>query len=201
MSWFNVLGEENSANSGNLFESYVRVMFSQGPVEFSSNDARENVRQTSHGRREKKNYIPVNGVIKVGWDREIVRVPRLAEAVLKDEDMKKMFYSRNDSEPLIDMIYRVDDGFVAIQATIGKTHSCQVSKIRELKTALGVGKNCVLKIFYAVPSARYEHFVTTPVNPLNDQDDLNDVSIYHIGVSDISANDEKPRSDKESMIS
>jgi hypothetical protein len=32
--WFNVIDEQNAGNRGNLFESYIRVLFSQGIVTF-----------------------------------------------------------------------------------------------------------------------------------------------------------------------
>ena len=94
-----------------------------------------------------------------------------------------MYYSRNESEPLIDMICRVDGGFDAIQSTISPTHKAQAKKIRELKADLGLDDNSTLRIFYAVPLCRYAGFLTDPVNPLLSEQDLDNVRIYHIGVS------------------
>jgi hypothetical protein len=94
-----------------------------------------------------------------------------------------MYYSKNESEPLIDIIFRVDGGFDSIQATINETHNGEAEKIKTLKTELDLKRGMTLRIFYAVPLSRYKNFVTSPVNPLFGQPDLGNVLIYHVGVS------------------
>ena len=81
------------------------------------------------------------------------------------------------------MIFRVDSGYDAIQSTIAKTHDAAVNKLRALKRELSLETDKILRIFYAVPSTRYSDFRTDPVNPLLDQEDLRNVSIYHVAVS------------------
>jgi hypothetical protein len=180
-AWYAVLDEENSGNRGNLFEAYVRVKFSQAPVIFTSAEARESLRDRPSKKNEKKNYKPI--AITVGSARNIVRVSNMIEAVRTDETLENMYYSKNEREPLIDMIFRVHGGFDCIQATIFETHNGEAEKIRTLKTQLGLGEGMTLRIFYAVPWSRYEIFVTSPVNPLLEQSDLGNVLIYHVGVS------------------
>jgi hypothetical protein len=182
MAWYAVLNEDNSGNRGNLFEAYIRVKFSQAPVMFSIAEARESLRDRSSKKSEKKNYQPISNAITVGSARKIVRVSNMIEAVRKDETLKNMYYSKNESEPLIDMIFRVDGGFDSIQATISETHNSETEKIRTLKKELGLGEGKTLRIFYAVPWSRYKNFVTSPVNPLRQQVDLGNVLIYHVGV-------------------
>ena len=100
-----------------------------------------------------------------------------------------MFYSKDESEPLIDMIWKVDGGYEAIQVTIRKDHGAATDKIRTLKNELGLTDEERLRIFIVVPSPRYSEFVTNPVNPLYDPvnkcacQDLMNVEIFHVGVS------------------
>lgn len=180
-SWYAVLDEENSGNRGNIFESYLRVKFSKEPMRFSTAEARESVRERPGKKNEKKNYRHV--AITVGSSRSVLRVSNMVETVRTDQTQLNLYYSKNESEELIDMIYRVDGGFEAIQSTVRKSHDASPDKIRSLKTKLGLGENETLKIFYAVPSPRFAQFVTDPVNPLLDQPDLGNVSIFHLCIS------------------
>ena len=83
-----------------------------------------------------------------------------------------MVYSRNESEPLIDMIFRVEGGYDATQATISKKHGAAADKIVKLKHELNLKEGEELRIFFVVPWCRYQDFVTDPVNPLLDEQDL-----------------------------
>ena len=74
------------------------------------------------------------------------------------------------------MLYRVDDGYEAIQATISVKHDVARRKIEDLKAALALRSDQKLRIFYAVPSVKYAEFATNPVNPLDtDQYDFSNV--------------------------
>jgi hypothetical protein len=180
-----ILDEDNSGNRGNLFEAYLRAKFSQAPVTFSSVEARESLRDKAvEEKNEKKNYKPVINPITVGSARTVVRVSNMIAAVRSDETTENMYYSKNEREPLIDMIFRVEDGFDSIQATISENHKGEAEKMRTLKRELGLGAGTTLRIFYAVPFSRYTNFLTSPDNPLLEQADLENVVIYHIGVSD-----------------
>jgi len=183
-SWYSFLDEDNAGNRGNIFESYIRAKFSRGPVQFSGNEARESVRERPpNGKKnEKKNYEPVN-MITIGSNRTIARVSNMIEAVCADLSQEYMYYSKDESEPLIDMIFQVDDGFHAIQSTVRTSHDGDADKIKNLQEELQLGSGKNLKIFYAVPLTRYGKFVTEPVNPLLGRPDLKNVFIYHVGVS------------------
>jgi hypothetical protein len=185
ISWFNFLDEDNAGNRGNLFESYLRLKFSTGQVRFAETEVRESLRGLpSNGKaNEKKNYQPVTGGMTIGSARTIIRVPDLIAAVKADHSHQYMLYSRNEREPLIDMICRVNGGYDAIQATVRVQHDGETEKIRKLVTDLGLMGSQRLRIFYAVPSCRYGTFVTNPVNPLLHQSDLNNVFIYHVSVT------------------
>ena len=76
-----------------------------------------------------------------------------------------------ESEPLIDMMCRVDDGFHAIQSTVRTSHHSDADKIKKLQEELQLVPGTKLKIFYASQSTRYKQFVTDPVNPLLEQPD------------------------------
>ena len=181
MAWYAVLDEDNSSNRGNLFEAYLRILLSQEAVRFDK--ARESLREKSQqGKKtENKNYQPL-GNVTVGSKRTVRRVAKLAEAVSADITQQSLYYSKDEFEPLIDMIFRVDDGYNSVQATVNSSHDAAVEKIRTLKSRLSLKDHEVLRIYYAMPSIRYEKFVTDPVNPLLDQADLRNVHIYHIGV-------------------
>ena len=185
ISWFEVADEGNASNRGNLFESYVRSKFSMGQVELSEGDVRESCRDRPSGmpKNHKKNYRPVKGGMTIGSKRTIIRVSNVIEAVKEDSLKQSLFYSRNESLPLVDMIWRVDGGYDAIQATIRKEHDAAVGMLQGLVSALKLREDERLRIFYCVPSCRYESFVTNPVNPLLDESVLDNVSIYHVRIT------------------
>ncbi|MEM1008466.1 MAG: hypothetical protein AAGJ35_05630, partial [Myxococcota bacterium] len=170
-TWYQVLDEDNAGNWGNLFESYLRRKFSMGQVKLTEDQVRESKNKKPPNKTE-KNYLPVVGGMMLGAKRTIVRVSNMNEYVQTDQAKQYMVYSRNESEPLIDMIFRVENGYDAIQATISKKHGAAADKIRTLKRELNLKAGEKLRIFFAVPSSRYRDFVTDPVNPLLDQADL-----------------------------
>jgi hypothetical protein len=199
MSWFARLDDEecNAGNLGNLFESYVRAKFSQAPVVFTIGNARESLRDEPAAlgnKKKKKNYEPVDNEITVGGsNRTIVRVSNMCAAVRSDTTQQNLYYSKSNNsesqeEPLIDMIYRVDGGFDAIQATIGaKVHDADDSeKIKQLMLDLDLQPAEMLRIFYAVPSSRFTAFKTSTaaVRPLLASDPPANVVIYHVAVRD-----------------
>ena len=186
-SWYAVLNEDNGSNRGNLFEVFVRRMFYKNPVHFESDQIRESLREKSSDPRFKsRNYQAVDVGMTVGSEREVRRVSNLVESVRNDSKKEFLFYSKNESEPLIDMIYRVDGGYEAIQATISKKHDAARDKIENLKNGLDLQSDQTLRIFYAVPSVRYNEFATTPANPLDtDVYDFSNISIYHLSIDGV----------------
>ena len=92
-SWYNVLDEGNAGNRGNLFESYVRIKFSLGPVSFPKEEARESLRTLPANRKgnEKKNYDPVHSGITLGSARVIKRVANMVESVREDQTQDKRY--------------------------------------------------------------------------------------------------------------
>ena len=99
------------------------------------------------------------------------------EYVQKDQAKQYMVvYSRNESEPFIDMILQVEDGYDAIQATISYEHDAAAENIRNLKRELNLKRGEKLRIFFVVPWSRYQNLVTKPVNPLLDEQDMSEVS-------------------------
>jgi hypothetical protein len=185
MSWFELLDEANAGNRGNLFESYIRAKFSQAPVVFTKDDARQSLR-VKPAVGKKKNYEAVRKPLTVGSKRTLVRVSDMLAAVHNDVTKQCIYYSRDESEPFIDMIYRVDGGFDAIQATIAREHDAESKKLEELVEGLGFQPGETLRLIYAVPKSRYTEFKTKPVNPLLDADSAKsaNVTIYHVSVHD-----------------
>lgn len=186
ISWYAFLNEDNAGNRGNLFESYLREKFSSAAIFFPEEEVRESLRTKpacTKPNKEIKNYQPVAGGMTIGSKRIIIRVSNMNDRVQTDLAQHYMFYSRNESEPLIDMIWRVDDGYNSIQSTVGAKHGAARDKIRSLKTELNLKDEETLRIFFGVPGTRYKDFVTDPVNPLYAQEDLNNVQIFHVSVS------------------
>mmetsp|Transcript_21989 Transcript_21989/g.51810 ORF Transcript_21989/g.51810 Transcript_21989/m.51810 type:complete len:638 (-) Transcript_21989:137-2050(-) len=189
MAWYALGNESNSSNRGNLFESYVRRTFSSSEVRLASEEIRESLRERpQQGRKQLQNYQSVSTGLAVGSSRKVVRVSNLIASVVNDATQDSFYYSKDESEVLIDMIFRVDNGYHAIKSTILKTHDAEHTKILALKRKLNLRNDQTLRIFYAIPSSRYAEFVTDPVNPLfsdsaNVQQALANVIIYHISVS------------------
>mmetsp|Transcript_4729 Transcript_4729/g.6846 ORF Transcript_4729/g.6846 Transcript_4729/m.6846 type:complete len:111 (-) Transcript_4729:518-850(-) len=104
----------------------------------------------------------------------------MIEAVRTDLTQSNMYYSKDESGPFIDMIFRFNGGFVAIQSTSAITYSAKSDHIRELKDGLDLANTETLRIFYGVPASRFQQFETKPINPLLDQPDLNNVFIYFV---------------------
>lgn len=167
------------------FEAYVRRKLSLGPVHFPKEEVRESLQSELNiaTTNMKKNYVEVIGGITIGCKRTIKRVANLVQAVRDDQTQEKLYYSKNENEPLVDMIFRVDGGFDAIQTTISKRHSCNVKEIVRLKHDLQLDDAATLRIFYAVPLCRYKEFVTEPVNPHGNLPGHDNVRIYHLAIT------------------
>jgi hypothetical protein len=58
------------------------------------------------------------------WD--ILQVTDMIQAVNTDMNYDKLYYSKNESEPCIEMVFRDDKGFVAFQSSVSKTHKDQI---------------------------------------------------------------------------
>ena len=81
------------------------------------------------------------------------------------------------------MIWRVDGGYDAVQSSIAETHDCDPNKIQTLKQNLQLNSNEKLRIFFAVPPPRYKNFQTDPVDPLAENNQLDNVYVYHLSIT------------------
>ena len=184
-SWYHLCDEDNGSNRGNLFEAFVRRKFYTQRVPFGSDQVRESRREKPQ-TNVKRNYQAVTAGMMVGARRKVLRVSNLAASVRDDTTKEFVYYSKDEREPLIDMIYRVDGGYEAIQATISKKHDAARDKIENLKNDLDLQSDQTLRIFYAVPSVRYNEFATNPANPLDtDAYDFSNISIYHLSIDGV----------------
>eukprot|EP00978_Attheya_sp_CCMP212_P000870 scaffold1886_cov36-Attheya_sp.AAC.1 len=104
-------------NHGNLFEGFVRQKFSQAPANYVICCQSLPICPPGKGTVE-TNYQAVAGGMSFGSKRTIVRVNDMIARVKAATDETEMFYPKNESEPLIDMVCRVSDGFEATQVTI-----------------------------------------------------------------------------------
>ena len=182
LSWYAVLDEDNSGNRGNLFESFVRVKLSR-QMELAMDRDSSPDPPPKESKDRKKNYKESSTTLHFS-NRTIVRVTNLAQSV-RNGSAANLYYSRDEAEPLIGMIFRFDGGFMAIQVTIRTQHVAATAKIRDLVAALSLADNEKLVIVYAVPCNRLQNFETTPVNPLLGHPDLaKKVEIHHVGIQD-----------------
>eukprot|EP00550_Attheya_septentrionalis_P010248 CAMPEP_0198288484 /NCGR_PEP_ID=MMETSP1449-20131203/6965_1 /TAXON_ID=420275 /ORGANISM="Attheya septentrionalis, Strain CCMP2084" /LENGTH=587 /DNA_ID=CAMNT_0043986629 /DNA_START=175 /DNA_END=1938 /DNA_ORIENTATION=- len=186
MSWFAaVLDEDNSGNRGNLFEAFVREKFSRGPVVLATCRESLSTRPPKARAGTKKNYQAISAGRTLGSQRKIVRVSDMIARVRATTDESEMFYSKNESEPLVDMICRVASGYEATQVTIQVQQDAATEKIQALVDNLNLNETEHLTIVYAVPKLRYNEFSTNPVNPLLDAPELaGKVKILHVAIDD-----------------
>lgn len=184
LAWYAVLNEDNSGNQGNLFKAFVRHKLA-APIELKMGRYSSPNAPSNGNKKTKKNYLPSSTVISLQARRKIVRVINLAESVKRTASDDTLFYSKDESEPLIDMICRFDRGFLAVQVTIRRKHDAETAKIAALVNALALGEGEKLVIVYAVPQNRLAEFETAPVNPLLGQTYLAEkVEIYHLAIDD-----------------
>ena len=184
LSWLAVLDEDNAGNRGNLFEAFVRVKFSQ-PVVLKIDRESLPYAPVNARANQKKNFVKSSQAIDLSSKRTIVRVAGPNESVKGSTNMDLLFYSKNESEELTDMIMRVVGGYLAVQVTIQKKHSASPDDMRSLVQALNLQHHERLTIIYVMPKSRLAAFETSPVNPLLEAPDLaENVVIYHMAIDD-----------------
>ena len=83
----------------------------------------------------------------------------------KNGDSGVIFYSFNESEHLVDILYKPDDTYHAIQVTIGQTHDCDEDKLKNFLDTVGLTEEQELSLVYAVPNGKFGRFTTSPVKP------------------------------------
>ncbi|KAL3923652.1 MAG: hypothetical protein SGILL_001537 [Bacillariaceae sp.] len=185
LALYDVLDEENSGNRGNLFEAFVRRKLSTSSVQYEMCRQSLPTKPDKGPGNMKKNYQKVTSGKILGSKRTIVRVSDMYRRVKDKKDKGEMVYSKNEREPLVDMICRVDNGYEATQATIQVTHTVRTQQIRTLVDKLGLSATEHLTIVYAAPKSRYNAFATDPVNPILGFPELaNIVTILHVAVDD-----------------
>lgn len=77
---------------------------------------------------------------------------------------KVVYYSYNESEPLVDCMYKVGKCYYAVQVTIGDSHDCG-KIIDDFFEKLDLKEDEELNLVYTVPDAVFERFVTKPTEP------------------------------------
>jgi hypothetical protein len=153
--WTVMLAEIKSSPRGYLFESYVRNLMLQ-PGEYQCRAA---VGKTSK-RSESRELL--GGCLEIRLVADVVQAVRDAEPGI-------VFHSCNDSNPLLDFIYKTQTGteilYTAVNPTVGLSHDAASDKIASLAVALSIGKHIKLRLVYAVPMAIFQSFTTKPVSP------------------------------------
>jgi hypothetical protein len=105
------------------------------------------------------------------------------QATRDESPESEIFYSKNESEPLVDMICRVASGYKAIQVTIQVQHDAATETIQALVDNLNLNETEHLTIVYAVPKCRYNEFSTNPAILLLDVPELAEkVKILHVAI-------------------
>ena len=137
----------------------------------------ENQRSTTASHVLKKNgkKYPAVEKLSLGGCRKIRLVLDIVQAAKETPNV--LFHSLNPRYPLIDFLYRDEEGaFHAFQATIGNKHRADLTRIQELEQQVSEGK---LSLYFLVPSEKLKGFVTTPVI---DQDEIASCNIWKVGV-------------------
>ena len=96
-------------------------------------------------------------------------------AVLNGAD-NVLYYSSDRAHPLYDMIFKRGSVFYAFQVTIGRSHDSKEAQIKAIASRLLLRPGQELRLYYAVHEAKFDSFVTSPVQPASPPG----VSIYHL---------------------
>ena len=95
-----------------------------------------------------------------------------------------VFHPISPIHELFDFLYQDSSGhFHVFQATIGKAHTANATKIRELEDKLGSPWS--LSFYYLVPSSMFDKFVTTPTDPRRATEKVKMpplCNIYHVSI-------------------
>ena len=95
---------------------------------------------------------------------------------------KVLFHSVDRANTLIDFLYQDENGaFHAFQATIAKTHRADPGSIKTLVDSVqGGDQSKKVSLYYLVPGNLYKTFVTNPVDPLKQLQNVKSCEIWHV---------------------
>ena len=164
-------------NGWKIFEAYTRCLMATGTPK--KLEGRPCVGKCKD-EYKKPSSLTLGGCKEIRLGHNIVNAAK--------EDRNVLFHSVDQSYELIDFLYQDDNGhFHAFQATLGKTHSANVAKIKELENAVGISVDPTIKLslYYLVPGERFEKFVTDPANP---REMGATCSIWHVSIPDPNGN-------------
>ena len=154
------------ADQGVVFESYCRYLMTRPAKVFQSRKC------CGMSNRHYEKFISVT----LGGCTVILQTLNIIGDAKENKPMI-LFHSTDLHFPLIDFIYKDDDGtFHAFQATTGQTHRFDEAKLKEYRKVLGTAP---LVLYYLVPQTRFDKFVTEPVNPKADRY----TRILHVSIS------------------
>ena len=153
-SWAGFENEENRTARGLSFEAFARTSMSLQKKLLVSRVGKQSTNET----------IPIgtgNGLSSVEQTWNMVKD-------VKKNSAGKICYSQNQSEPLVDFMYKEGKNFMAIQTTIAGRHNCHVDTMKQFldRLALPEDGGVTVTIIFAVPDSRFEQFATQPADPL-----------------------------------
>ena len=191
--WNDMVFKENNANSGMIFETFMRKMLTEPKFCL---DAKLNIPD----KIKRKGVVPFQLVL--GGCTVSRLVSDLRSSVRNGPD-NVLYYSTNQYAPLVDMVYKRGMFYYAIQATIVKEHKANVELIQQLEKDLQLDTdNKMLLLIYAVPDARFDGFKLKPVDPLEfekyigREKSLPKTVVLHAKIENPNIDREQPKEDK-----
>eukprot|EP00978_Attheya_sp_CCMP212_P033979 scaffold140115_cov44-Attheya_sp.AAC.6 len=152
--WNEVSASENSPSRGLLFEAYLRSVLKEKA---------QKVRMRNACGKSSKDY---NGLFfgELGGCVDIERTDDMIGTCQTGRE-RVIYYSYNESEPLVDFMYKVGQCYYAIQVTIHEDHDCGGEKLENFFAELTLQEDEELNLVYTVPDGIFKRFVTKPVAP------------------------------------
>ncbi|CAB9504656.1 expressed unknown protein [Seminavis robusta] len=118
--WNEIMAQEPASTRGHLFESYVRSPFARESKKYRCRAA------VGKSHRDYGVFFDLElGGCTATW----IRRTNNMIGDCKNGDDRGIFYSFNESEPMMDFMYKRGNEYYAIQVTIGRTHDCDSGKL------------------------------------------------------------------------
>mmetsp|Transcript_6775 Transcript_6775/g.18938 ORF Transcript_6775/g.18938 Transcript_6775/m.18938 type:complete len:528 (+) Transcript_6775:3-1586(+) len=153
--WNEISAAENSPSQGLIFEAYLRSLLRKKARKFRTRNA------CGKSSRDYKKL----------WDEELggcIDIERTDNMIgsCKAGRERVIYYSYNESVPLVDFLYKVGNCYYAVQVTIHEDHDCDAEKLENFLAKLDLQADEELNLVYTVPDGVFKRFVTKPVVPI-----------------------------------
>jgi hypothetical protein len=119
----------------------------------------------------------------------------------RDKDQNTIYYSSDRCEPFVDFVFRQENAYYLVQATLGKTHSASRRNLKTILENLQLKNDQRVVVIYAVPDYHFCDFITGLPQFYDITDDANariihakiPCQFFDLTISNRSLNDEYMR--------